>query len=179
MILVQPTTASPPARFLIRFLPREILMESINNEKLRVRLAIVAIFLLGFVAGGLAVNLYRQGRPAGPDIRGGPPFHRGSIEATLKGLNLTDQQKQQVDQILGDTRQRITEIRRASAPQMLDIKNQTRERLKAVLTEDQWNQFQQQIKEREARQDRFDHGDRSDRPHHRPFLQDADQSPSP
>lgn len=150
-------------------------MESINSEKWRVRLAIVAIFLLGFVAGGLAVNLYRHGKADGP-LAGGPPFHRGpgGFEAMFKNLNLSDQQKQQVDQILSDTRQRIQEIHRASQPQMDDIKKQTRERLKAVLTEEQWNQFQQQIKEREAHQDRT-----SDRPHRRPFLQDAEESPSP
>jgi len=152
-------------------------MESINNEKLRVRLAIVAIFLLGFVAGGLAVNLYRQGTPTGSQGND-RPLHRGGIESMLKSLNLTDQQKQEVDQILADTRQRITEIHRASEPQMSEIKRQTRERLKTVLTEDQWNQFQQQIKEREARQDR-DRADRPDRPHRRPFLQDTDESPSP
>src|SRR5499433_3591825 len=171
--------ASPPARYSTRFLPREILMESINNEKLRVRLAIVAIFLLGFVAGGLAVNLYRQGNPGGAQGKDLRPLHRGGgIESMLKVLNLTDQQKQEVDQILADTRQRFMEIHRASEPQMSEIKRQTRERLKTVLTEDQWNHFQQQIKEREARQDR-DRADRPDRPHRRPFLQDADESPSP
>ena len=151
-------------------------MESINSEKWRVRLAIVAIFTLGFVAGGLAVNLYRHGKVEGSPAGGQQPFHRGpgGFEAMFTKLNLSDQQKQQVDQILSDTRQRIQEIHRASQPQMDDIKKQTRERLKAVLTEDQWNQFQQQIKEREAHQDRT-----SDRPHRRPFFQDAEESPSP
>jgi uncharacterized membrane protein len=153
-------------------------MESINSEKWRVRLAIVAIFLLGFVAGGLAVNLYRHGKVEGYQAGGQQPFLRrgpGGFEAMLTKLNLSDQQKQQVDQILSDTRQRLQEIHRASQPQMDDIKKQTRERLKAVLTEDQWNQFQQQIKEREAA-----HQDRtSDRPHRRPFFQDAEESPSP
>jgi Spy/CpxP family protein refolding chaperone len=149
-------------------------MESINSEKWRVRLAIVAIFLLGFVAGGLAVNLYRQGKPGAPQAKGPQSQHHPGIEAMLKTLNLSDQQKQQVDQILSDTRQRFEEIRRASQPQMEEMKKQTRERLKTVLTEDQWNQFQQQIKEREARQDRT-----QDRPHRRPFLQDAQESPSP
>ena len=153
-------------------------MESIKREKWRVRLAIVAIFLLGFVAGGLAVNLYRQGAPPRAQGKDERYPRRGGIESMLKSLNLTDQQKQQVDQILADTRQRITEIHRASEPQMSEIKTQTRERLKTVLTEDQWNQFQQQIKEREARQDR-DRADRPDRPHRRPFLQDTDESPSP
>jgi len=151
-------------------------MESINSEKWRVRLAIVAIFLLGFVAGGLAVNLYRQSKVDGSQARGQQPFHRmpGGFEAMFKNLSLSDPQKQQVDQILADTRQRLQEIHRASQPQMDDIKKQTRERLKAVLTEAQWNQFQQQIKERESRQDRA-----PDRPHHRPFFEDAQESPSP
>jgi hypothetical protein len=151
-------------------------MGSINSEKWRVRLSIVAIFLLGFVAGGLAVNLYRRGTVDQFGPKAPPLGHRGSLEAMLKTLNLNDQQQQQVNQILGDTKQRLMEIHRASEPQMNDIKRQTRERLKTVLTDDQWNQFQQLIKEREARQDR---SDRPDRPHHRPFLQDGDPTPTP
>src|SRR5258708_2288426 len=151
-----------PARFSIRSLPREILMESIKSEKWRVRLSIVAIFLLGSVAGGLGVNLYHQGRPTAPR-----PLRRGGFEAMIKSLNLNEQQTQQVDQILADTRQQIMEAHRGSEPQMAQIRKQTREKLKAVLTEDQWNQFQQHIKERE------DRGDRPDRSHRRPF-QDAD-----
>src|SRR5215467_4709506 len=135
MTILQPMKVSPPARYSTRFLPREILMESIKNEKLRVRLAIVAIFLLGFVAGGLAVNLYRQGNLAGAQGKDLRPLHRGGIESMLKLLNLTDQQKQEVDQILADTRQRFMEIHRTSEPQMSEIKTQTRERLKTVLTE--------------------------------------------
>ncbi len=140
-------------------------MESTKSEKWRVRLSIVAIFLLGGVAGGLAVNLYRQGQPGSP-----PRFtHRGGFESMLKGLNLNDQQTKQVDQILADTRQQIMEARRGSEPQMAEIRKQTRDKLKGVLTDDQWNQFQQLIKERQ---------DRSDRPdrHRRPF-QEADPSP--
>jgi len=148
-------------------------MESINSEKWRVRLSIVAIFLLGFIAGGLAVNLYRPGKANSVDNRPPSGFHHGGFEGIIKSLNLDDHQKQQVEQILGDTRQRLQEVHRASAPQLAEIRKQTRERLKTVLTEDQWNQFQQAIKEREERQDR------GDRPHRRPFLQDPGESPTP
>lgn len=141
-------------------------MESIKSQKWRVRLSIVAIFLLGGVAGGLAVNLYHQGRPTSPPRAP----HRGGFEGMLKGLNLNDQQQKQVDQILADTRQQLMEIRRGSDPQMTEIRKQTRERLKAVLTDDQWNQFQQLIKERQ------DRPDRPDRQHRRP-LQDGEPTP--
>jgi Spy/CpxP family protein refolding chaperone len=92
------------------------------------------------------------------------------MEGMLKGLNLNDQQQQQVDQILADTRQQLMEIRRTSQPQYTEVRKQTRERLKAVLTDDQWNQFQQLIKERQDRTDRPDHQ------HRHPFPE-VDQSP--
>jgi len=155
-------------------------MESINSEKWRVRAAIVGIFVLGAFAGGLTVNLYRNAR-ASSSNRFGPFAHRGGggFEVMLKSLNLNDQQKQQVEEILADTRQQLQEIHRASEPQMTDIRKQTRERLKAVLTEDQWNQFQQLLKQRESRPDRQDRQDHPDRPHRRPFLQDPSDSPTP
>ena len=152
-------------------------MESIKHEKWRVRAAIVGIFILGALAGGLTLNLYRDARViSAPSL--GPSGHRGSggFEAMLKSLNLSDQQKQQVEEILADTRQQFEELHRASEPRMTDIRNQTRQRLKAVLTEDQWNQFQQLIKQRDSRPDRQDRPDRS---HRRPFLQDPQDGPTP
>jgi Spy/CpxP family protein refolding chaperone len=151
-------------------------MESINRQKWRVRLSVVAIFLLGCVAGGLAVNLYNRGRiqARGPV----PPYaHRGGgFEGLLKSLNLNEQQQKQVDEILTDTRQQLMEIRHASEPQYIQVRTQTQERLKAVLTDDQWNQFQQLMKERRDRFDRPDRPDRPDRQHRRP-LPEVDQSP--
>jgi Spy/CpxP family protein refolding chaperone len=145
-------------------------MESIKSQKWRVRLSIVAIFLLGSVAGGLAVNLYHRGRPNSSSDRVPPFSRRGGFEAMLKSLNLNEQQQQQVDQILADTRQKLMEIRRSSEPQVSEVRKQTRERLRTILTDDQWNQFQQLIKERQERLDRPDR-------QHRHTFPEVDQSP--
>jgi Spy/CpxP family protein refolding chaperone len=62
----------------------------------------------------------------------------------LDSLQLSADQKTQVHQILGDTRQQLQALRKESEPRVSEIRRQTDERLQKVLTADQWKQFQQE-----------------------------------
>jgi len=126
-------------------------MNSVMRNKWQVRLAAVIIFLLGFVAGALALNAYRgwaRGRGRGP----------GRFERTFDRLGLTPEQRAQAEQILADARAQLDAARRESEPRFAEIRRQSDERLRQVLTPEQWQQFQQ-MKE-EARGRRKGHGRR-------------------
>ncbi len=62
----------------------------------------------------------------------------------LDSLQLTAEQKTQVHQILGDTREQLQALRKESEPRVSELRRQTDERLQKVLTPDQWKQFQQE-----------------------------------
>lgn len=118
-------------------------MEKTNKNKWQVRLAALSIFILGFIAGALALNLYdarfspSDGRPRG----GRPPFSR--LAELTQQLDLTPEQNAEVEKILGEARTRLMEIRKESEPKFSEIRRQTEERLQQALTSEQWQKFQQ------------------------------------
>ena len=60
----------------------------------------------------------------------------------LDNLQLNNEQKTQVHQILDETRQQLQAIRKESEPRVVEIRKQADERLQKVLTPEQWTKFQ-------------------------------------
>lgn len=110
-------------------------MDNVAKNRWQVRFAAMIIFVLGFAAGILALNVYRGlARNAG-----GP---RDRFEQMADRLNLNDDQKTKVQQILGDSREQLRALRRESEPRVNEIRQQADERLQQVLTPEQWQKFQ-------------------------------------
>jgi Spy/CpxP family protein refolding chaperone len=124
----------------------------------QVRIAALAIFILGFAAGALALNAYRdwERRAAGPP--------RGEqIGRMFDQLNLTDDQRTQVKAIFDDARSQMAEVRKECGPKFHDVRERTDTRLREVLTPEQWEQFQRMASEARERHP-HDWGDRKDGP---------------
>ena len=120
-------------------------MDTIKRNRWQVRIAATIIFLLGFVAGALALNVYRgwARRPAaGREAR---------FEQMSERLQLNAEQKTKVQQILGDTREQLRALRKGSEPRVNEIRQQTDQKLQQILTPDQWQRFQQMRDEMRAR----------------------------
>lgn len=114
-------------------------MNNFTRNRWQVRVAAAIIFVLGFTAGILALNIYRGlARADGRD----------RFEQLSERLNLSADQKTKVQQILGDTREQLRALRRESEPRVDEIRRQADERLKQVLSEAQWQQFQTMRNER-------------------------------
>lgn len=107
------------------------------------------IFVLGFAAGILALNVYRGWvRAAGPE-RGEDRFEQMSTR-----LQLNADQKTKMQQVLGDTREQLRALRKESEPRVGEIRKQTDLRVQQILTPDQWQRFQQMRDEMRARRQR-------------------------
>ena len=127
-------------------------MNNITKNRWQVRVAAAIIFVLGFTAGILALNIYRGlARADGRD----------RFEQMSERLNLNADQKTKVQQIFGDTREQLRALRRESEPRVNEIRQQADERLKQVLTEEQWQQFQSMRNDMRGR--RGGRGPRGDR----------------
>jgi len=109
-------------------------MNNIARNRWQVRLAAAIIFVLGFTAGILALNVYR-GLARGD---GG----RDRFDQLGERLNLNADQKTKVQQIFSDTREQLRALRQESEPRVLEIRKQADDRLQQVLTPEQWQQFQ-------------------------------------
>jgi Spy/CpxP family protein refolding chaperone len=120
-------------------------MEKTSKSKWLVRLAAILIFVLGFAAGALALNVYhRWARP-------GAQANRQGFDQMLDRLQLNSDQRTQVRQIFSDTRQQLQALRKESEPRVTEIRQHTDERLQKVLNPDQWKQFQQMRDEMRSR----------------------------
>lgn len=119
-------------------------MNNVAKNKWQVRLAAAIIFVLGFTAGILALNVYRG---LARDGRG--PGNR--MDELAERLNLTPDQKARVQEIFNDTREQLRAVRRESEPKLDEIRRQADGRLQTVLTPAQWEQFQKIKAERQRR----------------------------
>ena len=121
-------------------------MDSETKSKWQVRAAVILIFIIGFVAGALSMNIYRGNRtPSGPQRMW------SRYDQMLDRLNLSQDQKSQVEAIFNDARTQLMEIRKESEPKFREVRKQTDSRLQSALTPEQWEQFQQMVSEMKDR----------------------------
>ena len=109
-------------------------MDNLSKNRWQVRVAALIIFVLGFAAGILALNVYRG--LARSERRG------DRFEQMADKLQLNDDQKTKVQQIFSDTREQLRALRRESEPKVDEIRRQADGRLQTVLTPEQWQKFQ-------------------------------------
>ena len=110
-------------------------MNNIAKNRWQVRVAAGIIFVLGFVSGILALNVYRAW--ARNSMTPGDRF-----EEMSRQLQLNEDQKTKVKQIFNDTREQLRALRQEADPKVIDIRKQADDRLVQVLTPEQWKKFQ-------------------------------------
>ena len=109
-------------------------MNIVTKNRWQVRIAATIIFVLGFAAGILALNVYRSfARDRDP---------RDRFEKMSERLQLNADQKTKVQEIFTDTREQLRAVRRESEPKVNEIRRQADGRLQTVLTPEQWVKFQ-------------------------------------
>ena len=117
-------------------------MNNVAKNRWQVRIAAVIIFVLGFTAGILALNVYRGWTRGGPGNR---------IDELAERLQLSAEQKTKVQEIFSDTREQLRAARQEMEPRMTEIRRQADGRLQTVLTPEQWEKFQRMRDERQRR----------------------------
>jgi len=117
-------------------------MDNVAKNRWQVRIAAVIIFVLGFTAGILALNVYRGLTRGGQGNR---------IDELADRLQLTAEQKTKVQEIFSDTREQLRAARQEMEPRMAEIRRQADGRLQTVLTPEQWQKFQRLRDERQRR----------------------------
>ena len=124
-------------------------MENNGKGQWRIRAGVIGVFLLGCLAGALAMNVYRA------------HFSRYSVESRgerfeqmLDRLDLTAEQRTQVVQIIKESRSQLIDVRQQSVPRYKEIRRQTDEKLQTILTPQQWQKWQQMTRDMRGRRNR-------------------------
>jgi hypothetical protein len=130
-------------------------MEGRTTSRNKARLLVLVVFVIGVAAGALSMNLYLR---AG--TRGERPRPRGPGEVVTKmseRLSLTADQRERVGAILKDTFGQYDVIKQDADPCFQQVKPRFdavrqagRDRIRALLTEEQLPKFEQMVKEQDA-----------------------------
>jgi hypothetical protein len=130
-----------------------------NLSKNKARLIVLAIFVIGFTAGALSMNLYERLNHTSPP-KGGvkpPEFITRKID---ERVNLTSEQQAHIRAILEETFEQYGEIRKDMEPKMKEfeprfqeVRHKSRERIRAELTESQLPGFEKLIEEEDKRRE--------------------------
>lgn len=110
-------------------------MDRENRFNWKIRVATLSIFLLGFVAGALALNAYHVWFNAASSTTKQQRFER-----MLDQVQLSDSQKAEVQKIMNETKEEYKN--RPPNPQVDAIRTRADEKLKKVFNSEQWENFQ-------------------------------------
>jgi len=132
-------------------------MESKPNSQNKARLIVLAVFVIGFAAGALSLNLYERFTSSSRDR---DPRDRTTfiISKMDDKMGLSTDQQSRIRDILEATAQKYFDIRKKMEPVVKDfeplfdqVRQQSREQIRGVLTEKQLPKYQELTDEQDKR----------------------------
>ena len=125
-----------------------------NITRLKLWLAVAAVFALGCATGAFLDSAYRlRAGAARGESRGGGGKHSPEhmFEKMRRELDLDEQQSGEVRKILDETRNEYRALRTEARPRFDAIRQSARTRIRALLTPDQQRRFDARVAELDAR----------------------------
>jgi len=126
-------------------------MESNSNSQSKARLIVVSVFVIGFAAGALALNLYQNlnGSNKKDPRRGGTEFLIGKMN---EEVGLTSDQQEKIRKILDETSEKYKQIRveidplvKPFEPRFNAVRQESRDRIRALLTSEQLPKYEEMV----------------------------------
>jgi hypothetical protein len=129
-------------------------MESKTSSQTKARLIVMTVFVIGFAAGALSLNLYQRFMaPASPnrEDRAGIIIQRMNDK-----VGLTSDQQARIREILDETGKKYNEIRKEMEPRLKDfeprfnaVRQQSRDEIRTLLDEKQLPKFDEMVQEQD------------------------------
>jgi Spy/CpxP family protein refolding chaperone len=130
--------------------------------KFKAAALVLSVFLTGAIVGGLAVHVF------GDRIWASDSSARLSknelLQQLTRDLNLTPEQHSQIDSIMDSTLTDYNRILAPLSPQLEQVRQQGRQRIRAVLTPAQLPKFDAFIRQLDERRSRYDQQPKSQQP---------------
>jgi Spy/CpxP family protein refolding chaperone len=121
------------------------------KSKTSAALLLVAIFVLGGVAGGVSHYLYENHFVSNPPPRPRVPNSHDIVEEMAQHLKLDAQQKEQLKAIVQQSRDHYRVLSRQFQPQYEKIRGETNEAIREILRPDQRKQYEATLEKMDAR----------------------------
>jgi len=112
---------------------------------------VLSVFVIGFAAGALALNLYQSlnGSNKKDPRRGGTEFLIGKMN---EEVGLTGDQQEKIRKILEETSEKYKQIRveidplvKPFEPRFNTVRQESRDRIRALLTPDQLPKYEEMV----------------------------------
>jgi hypothetical protein len=131
-------------------------MENKTSSHTKARFIVMAVFIIGFAAGALSLNLYQR-LTSSSNKEPDPRDRTGVILKRMDDkMNLTSDQQNKIREILDNTGKRYIEIRQKMQPCVKDfvpqfdaVRQQGREEVRVVLSENQLPKFEEMVQEQD------------------------------
>ena len=127
-------------------------MESKSSSQTKARLIVVSVFVIGFAAGALALNLYQSlngSNKKGDPRRGGTEFLIGKMN---EEVGLTSDQQEKIRKILDETSDKYKQIRveidplvKPFEPRFNAVRQESRDRIRALLSSEQLPKYEEMV----------------------------------
>ena len=131
-------------------------MESRTPNQAKAILIVLVIFVFGFAAGALSMNLYlRSGDAPRAHERNGKPPQEHFLGKMTDRLHLLPEQQNQIRAILDDTFGQYDAIRKDIDPRIDEVRQKGRDRIRAVLSSEQLPEFEKMVSEWDSRREKM------------------------
>src|SRR5918997_249836 len=122
-----------------------------GGKRLKLWLAVAAVFALGCATGALLDSAYRlRAGAAGSTARGRRDPER-MLEKMRRDLDLDERQAAEVRKIVDESRNEYRALRSEARPRFDAIRQSARTRIRALLTPEQQKRFDARVAEMDAR----------------------------
>ena len=117
------------------------------ETRVKAQFAIVTVFLLGVAAGALGLTMYSRwidaGRPSGWTGK----FDRERyVKQMTEAVGLKSEQMGPLDAILDETREEFLAMRKRLSPQIDEVRQRARDRVRGILNTEQLPRFEAFLK---------------------------------
>ena len=118
-----------------------------NATSRKAALWVGVVFLLGAALGGLLGYSFAHRSYAAPVAPANDAERRAhKVEELTRDANLNAEQQKQLDAIIADVQKQMKTIRKTTEPQIDEVRQKGRERIRGILTPGQKPKFEEYIK---------------------------------
>jgi hypothetical protein len=129
-----------------------------NINKNKARLVVLSIFVIGFAAGALSMNLYERLMNTSKDKHGKP--QDVILKKIDQRVSLNSDQQARIKEILSETSEQYKQIRndmdpklKEFEPRFTEVRRKSRERIRAELSEGQLAEYEKLLEEEDKRRE--------------------------
>ena len=131
-----------------------------GSTRLKLWLAVAAVFITGCATGALLDSAYRlrvdAAREGGREEGRGRRSPEQVLEKMRRELDLDERQSAEVRKVVDETRNEYRTLRAEARPRFDAIRQSARTRIRALLNPEQQKRFDARVAERDARRDADD-----------------------